>query len=103
MAEAVVPGAGVGRLARRRRAQIVSPKLLAGGALPGSAVLIALLARSNPSLEEGVFMGLSLLLVAVLVAGAWLDTRLRGSFDPFSPATVLTFAALVSFSVPHQS
>ncbi len=100
MAEAVGPGAGVGRLARRRRAKTVSPRLLAGVALPAAGLIITLLALYNPSLEEGIFIGLSLLLVAVLIAGVWIDTRLRGSFDPFSPAAVLTFASLISFSVP---
>jgi len=100
MAQAVVPGAGVGRLARRRRAKSVSAKLLAGVALPAAGLTIALLALYNPSLEEGIFIGLSLLLVAVLIVGVWLDTRLRGSFDPFSPAAVFTFASVISFSVP---
>ncbi len=100
MAEAVVSSAAAGTRARRRRAKTASPKLLAGVALPGIAGLTALLALYNPSLEESVFIGLSLLLVAVLVAGVWLDTRLRGSFDLFSPAAVLTFASLISFSIP---
>lgn len=100
MAEAIVRSPAVGTQARRRRAKTVSPALLAGVALPASGVLIALLALSNPSLEEGIFIGLSLLLVAVLVGGVWIDTRLRGSFDPFSPAAVLTSASLISFSVP---
>jgi len=96
----VVRGTAVGTHGRRRRAKTVSPTLLAGLALPGAGLLITLLALYNPSPEEGIFIGLSHLLVAVLVAGVWLDTRLRGSFDPFSPAAVFTFASLVSFSVP---
>ena len=63
-------------------------------------VIITLLALYNPTLEEGIFIALSLVLVGILVAGVWLDTRLRGSFDPFSPAAFFTFASLVSFSVP---
>jgi len=100
LAEAIVRGAAAGTRGRRRRAKTVSPTLLAGVALPLSGVIITLLALYNPSPEEGVFIGLSLLLVAVLVAGVWLDTRLRGSFDPFSPAAIFTFASLISFSVP---
>ncbi len=100
MAEAIVRGTGLGTGGRRRRAKTVSPALLAGVALPAIGLITTLLALYNPSLEEGIFIGLSLLLVAVLVVGVWLDTRLRRSFDPFSPAAVLTFASLLSFSVP---
>jgi len=100
MAEAIVRGTGLGTRGRRRRAKTVSPALLAGVALPAIGLITTLLALYNPSLEEGIFIGLSLLLVAVLVVGVWLDTRLRRSFDPFSPAAVLTFASLLSFSVP---
>jgi len=90
----------VGTHGRRRRAKGVSPALLAGIALPMVGVIITLLALYNPSLEEGIFIALSLVLVGILVAGVWLDMRLRGSFDPFSPAAFFTFASLVSFSVP---
>ncbi len=99
MAEAVVRGAAAGTRARRRTKK-ESPRLIASIALPTAGLIITLLALYNPSPEEGIFIGLSLLLVAVLVVGVWLDTRLRGSLDPFSPPAVLTFASLISFSIP---